>query len=662
MNKPLKMGLVVISITSALEADGFNNLTPTMWNWIAVAVLTLLFFILLISIIRDIKNNKKRINSILVKNKCELNANNNYINDINTNRTENTLNLKNNIKELEEDTTPINIKKLEETYKEIYLNNKEEEIFLKVTADIDKSTTKEFKLRELLSHLKEYNIVKQPGIITSNHNLVANEEIISDIFFLLSKHQTAEHSYKEPKFDVELNENSNNLIIKIARNLKLNRHINQVFLNSIEPTYSNISKKYYGIYLYLIKRLVDKINAKLIINSNKEEESYNVSVSIPVDIRYEQVVSSKPNMVLKTTKKALVISDEESAYKLSEYLKTLNFDVDKKYTEKTNKEIPNFMDYDIAFVDSKLFEPILTEYLQTIKKYSSLKVVAVLSEKNRLYPSILVDETIDIDKVDANLYNKIGLIYNKDMVEKSDASKEKSKPIVSNYKKPLRKGRVLIADDDKTNLHILEFMLKKYSIEVTSCNDGQEVLDKLKESGFDLIILDSVMPRLDGYQTIKKIRENEKYNSIPVVIHTSFSLKKSSMSNIFKLGFDSYLPKPFNKKDLESLLERYVKISKLKQKDKTIDKDSLKEFIAIYSESDKMLERYIKEKRDAQALALIKDLQTISSKIDANDFVNSLDSIKDAIKNNGNLDDSLIYSMSDKLKELKSNIMKSLSA
>ncbi len=650
MQKTFKMLILALLTTSSLQSLTFDNLNSNNWNWIAVGVLTLLFFILLISIIRDIKNNTKKINSILIKEKNKTKSNNNYINDINNARIDSTEKLKNSIEDISKD-------ELKSIYKELYLSNHEEEIFLKVlNDDIEKNLT-EFKLKDLLENLTKYDIVKKPGIISSNHHLIADESIITDIFFLLSKHQTSEHNYKIPKFEIELDENNNNLIIKVSRNLKLNRHIKQVLSNNIEPIYSKLSKKYYGIYLYLIKKLVSKINAKLTINAS--EETYMVTVTTPVDIKYEEIVTTKPNRVLKEHKRGLILTDEESSYKLYEYLKGLNFDIDRETIEETNKEIPNFMDYDIAFIDSRIFEPILTEYLQTIKKYSPLKVVAILSENNKLYPSSLVDETVDITNIDKTLYQKIEKLYGNQMVEANKEIKTEIKPKVIKKK---QKGQVLIASDDIANLHILEYMIKEYGIEVVSCRNGIEVLNLLKKERFDLIILDSVMPKLDGYQTIQNIRENEEYNSIPVIIHTSFSTKKSSMSSIFKLGFDSYLPKPFNKKALEELLERYVPIDTNFNKNSKPDKHSLKEFIAIYGDSDKMLEKYIKERREKQALLLIKDLQSIATKIEANNFIDSLNDIENALKEDNLFDNSLIYSMSDKLQQLKTDILKELSA
>ena len=289
----------------------------------------------------------------------------------------------------------------------------------------------------------------------------------------------------------------------------------------------------------------------------------------------------------------------------------------------------------------------------------------MVDNKNSLYPAKVVDEAIELEKLQDTIYDKIIKLYGSEMVTTKQT--EKNNNIEKETKEAEKMANVLVADDDIANLHILEYMLKEYNLNVKTLTNGEDVLKTLETQEFDLIILDSVMPKLDGYETIQKIRENPKFNSTPIIIHTSFSIEKSSMDRIFKLGFDSYLPKPFNRYDLKSLLERYIptftetKRVKVK-KTKKIDKESLKEFIAIYSDCDKMLDKYIKEGREEQAFALLKDLKKLSIKIDAGDFTNILDKIEKTLINKHSTDNSLLYNFSNSLKELKSNIIKQLSA
>lgn len=105
--------------------------------------------------------------------------------------------------------------------------------------------------------------------------------------------------------------------------------------------------------------------------------------------------------------------------------------------------------------------------------------------------------------------------------------------------------KILVADDEKNILKLLKVNLERAGCEVITASDGIEVLEILKEDKPDLIILDIMMPRMDGITVLKKLKENEETKSIPVIMLTI----KSSDEDIFKgwqEGADAYLTKPFN--------------------------------------------------------------------------------------------------------------------
>lgn len=659
----LLTGTFNLNLLHAYELQNFNNIS---WDWIAVFVLTILFLIVLISLIKDIKSTKKIIKTKILKDKCDTKSKFRYIYDINSNRIDSTKKLENTLKVNSKNINSKILKSLQRDYKEIFLSNTEEDIFLKTLTNKPIGRVETFFINDMLSELKNYNIIDNSNILAKNYKVVANKEIIEDIIFLLNKLQVAEYKFKEPSFLINIDEQKNRLIIKVNRDMAITENTQKLFENSLEPIYIVEDSKYYGVYLYLVKNLADRINAIVKIITN--DGTYKIEVYIPIDIQYDSIAINQPKMKLKRPKKALIVDDSHS-FAISQYLKNLNFETTVESIKELNHEIPNFMDFDVIFMNSSLFEPILTDYLETIKQYSNFKIVALVNKKNSLYPAKLVDEVVDLNNIENSIFDTITRLYGNDM----DISENIKEPTPKEpTPKPIQKGRVLVADDDITNLHILSYMIKQYDLEVVTLTDGEAVINTIKNENFDLIILDSIMPKLDGYETIKQIRENPKFNATPIIIHSSFSMQKSSMDSIFELGFDSYLPKPFNKDDLESLLQRYVPINKsnksksrniLKEKfKKKISKDDLKEFIAIYSDSDKMLERYIKENRNEQAFSLLKDLKKIAKKIDAKKFLKSIETIEERLKKEQEIDSNLIYRLSSNLKELKSDIMKKLSA
>ncbi len=119
-------------------------------------------------------------------------------------------------------------------------------------------------------------------------------------------------------------------------------------------------------------------------------------------------------------------------------------------------------------------------------------------------------------------------------------------------------ARILIIDD---NPKLIKDALPMYGYEVEAATDGLLGLKKLDEdSSFDLILLDVVMPNLDGWQTLQAIRQNEKTAKIPVIMLTSVSDNAKQISGL-KFGADDYIVKPFVLPNLlariEALLRRY---------------------------------------------------------------------------------------------------------
>ena len=119
-------------------------------------------------------------------------------------------------------------------------------------------------------------------------------------------------------------------------------------------------------------------------------------------------------------------------------------------------------------------------------------------------------------------------------------------------------GRILIIDD---NSKLLEDALPMYGYEVKSAHDGLVALKILDEdSNFDLILLDVVMPNLDGWETLKAIRNNDKIAQIPIIMLTSVSETNKQISGL-KFGADDYIIKPFVLPNLLARIEALLRRS-----------------------------------------------------------------------------------------------------
>ncbi len=117
--------------------------------------------------------------------------------------------------------------------------------------------------------------------------------------------------------------------------------------------------------------------------------------------------------------------------------------------------------------------------------------------------------------------------------------------------------RILICDDDPVILRLLEVNLELEGYDVLTAHHGEEAFEIATRELPDLVILDIMMPRLDGYQTCQKLKAQSSTEQIPVV----FLSAKAQQSDIEKgksFGVSDYLTKPFDPNDLLDVVERLV--------------------------------------------------------------------------------------------------------
>jgi twitching motility two-component system response regulator PilG len=117
--------------------------------------------------------------------------------------------------------------------------------------------------------------------------------------------------------------------------------------------------------------------------------------------------------------------------------------------------------------------------------------------------------------------------------------------------------KVMVIDDSKTIRRTAETLLKKVGCEVITATDGFEALSKIADNHPDIIFVDIMMPRLDGYQTTALIKNNKSFRQTPVIM-------LSSKDGIFDrargrvVGSEEYLTKPFTRDDLLGAIRRHV--------------------------------------------------------------------------------------------------------
>lgn len=123
--------------------------------------------------------------------------------------------------------------------------------------------------------------------------------------------------------------------------------------------------------------------------------------------------------------------------------------------------------------------------------------------------------------------------------------------------KPSSGPKILVVDDSATIRRSAETMLKSAGFDVVTAENGFEALSKVARHNPQLIFVDIMMPRLDGYQTCAIIKNNEQYRSTPVIMLTSKDgLFDQARGRV--VGSDLYLTKPFTKEELLGAVQQHA--------------------------------------------------------------------------------------------------------
>jgi len=126
----------------------------------------------------------------------------------------------------------------------------------------------------------------------------------------------------------------------------------------------------------------------------------------------------------------------------------------------------------------------------------------------------------------------------------------------------INKGKILIIDDEADLLETMRFRLDAAGYEVITAQDGLSGINKAKSENPDLIILDVMMPGIDGFQTLKQLKEEVSTKKIPAIIFSCGKEEEEWAKKSISLGASGYIVKPFEVESLLFTVERFVKTSR----------------------------------------------------------------------------------------------------
>ncbi|AGB40791.1 response regulator with CheY-like receiver domain and winged-helix DNA-binding domain [Halobacteroides halobius DSM 5150] len=126
--------------------------------------------------------------------------------------------------------------------------------------------------------------------------------------------------------------------------------------------------------------------------------------------------------------------------------------------------------------------------------------------------------------------------------------------------------KILVVDDEENIVQLINFNLKQEGYEVIPAYDGQQALEKIKKKNPDLMVLDLMLPKVDGFDICRQVREDKDIKNLPIII---LSAKEEEVDKILglELGADDYVTKPFSPRELIARVKAV-----LRRVDSNIDK------------------------------------------------------------------------------------------
>ena len=122
----------------------------------------------------------------------------------------------------------------------------------------------------------------------------------------------------------------------------------------------------------------------------------------------------------------------------------------------------------------------------------------------------------------------------------------------------MSKKRILVVDDEQDMIYAVKLQLEARGFEVLTACDGQEGLNVARRESPDLIILDVMLPKVDGYKICRMLKFDRKYNAIPVIMFTA-RMQEGDRQTGYEVGADAYMAKPFEPRKLLDKINELLK-------------------------------------------------------------------------------------------------------
>lgn len=275
--------------------------------------------------------------------------------------------------------------------------------------------------------------------------------------------------------------------------------------------------------------------------------------------KIEEVLSKSPQKVL------IVEENEKHASALSYFLGNFNISLSVQNNVEDGVKALTTDHVDCVILDIGSLKGDAYQIIESIKSYEGLEnlPIIIFTERNlskseelkiKQYADSIVVKTAHSYQ---RILDEVGLFLH--LVEEKNNSAEtvRSKTLGS-LTEVLSGKKILITDDDVRNIFSLTKALEKYKVEVVVAMDGKHALQQIKEHpDVDVILMDMMMPEMDGYETIKQIRKMPMFTRLPIIAITAKSMI-GEREKCITAGASDYISKPVDIDQLLSLLRVWL--------------------------------------------------------------------------------------------------------
>jgi DNA-binding response OmpR family regulator len=193
-------------------------------------------------------------------------------------------------------------------------------------------------------------------------------------------------------------------------------------------------------------------------------------------------------------------------------------------------------------------DPFIKQFIGSQNDYREIMAVSSLQEAvSGLLGLTQYDDLRNVEILGDRILSADDLIAGETLQMRFDAEDQVKKPSLEVLRESLRHHKVAVVDDDYVIQELVKNTFEKIGVSVTAFSNGGAYLESLETSSFDLVFLDLLMPKVDGFEVLKVL--NTRGNAPPVVILSSVT-QRDAVVRAFKMGIKSYLTKPIKPQDI----------------------------------------------------------------------------------------------------------------